>query len=156
MDDRIDPDLVTDLARDLVIQVAPNELPVFNAVSKAFFASGGKVASKPKDETLGFGLEFAMLTPYILSALGAVVSYVVNEVLSSAKEEASGVISSRIKKLFSKDKPAEEAGVEPFSLSQEQASRAHKLAQERAESLGLETEQAKFLADAIIGSLVVT
>ena len=59
--------LITDVARDLVVKVAPHELPLFPATSQAYFENPEKVLEKQKSEDtmLGFGLEAGavFLTP---------------------------------------------------------------------------------------------
>ncbi len=179
----VDERLVSELARDLLTDVAPNELTIFPAVSRGFFASGGKIPDKKRDEALGFGLDASLITPYLLSALGAVTAYLADEVLKTFKDEAAEVLSNMIKKLFKKKKKKDgdaqpdatevlpeaervqaaqgQTVAEPpvagesLALTAEQASKAHRLALERAEALGLPSDKAKFLADAIVGSLVV-
>lgn len=51
-------ELVAALARDVARRVAPEEMPIFGATSRAYFAGSGKRRNgRSQDEMLGFGIE---------------------------------------------------------------------------------------------------
>jgi len=65
--------LVSELARNLVANTAPQELPLFRPVSEAYFKDpDGTLKGQPgKDETLGFGVGEAatFITPIVLAVM---------------------------------------------------------------------------------------
>jgi len=63
--------LVADLARDMVAEIAPQELPTFRAQSEAYFKDPERAlkGQAGKDDMLGFGVGAAVtfLTPVVLA-----------------------------------------------------------------------------------------
>ena len=56
MTELVDQGLVAELARDLVGAIAPEELPLFAAMSKAWFADPARVQTNQGDDVLAFGV----------------------------------------------------------------------------------------------------
>jgi hypothetical protein len=106
MDEMSQEQLVAVLAREMVVQVAPQELPLFRATSQAYFQNPNKLfqGQSPKDEMLGFGAGGAvtLLTPFILSILTEVVKYLASEFASTLKSEGAGYINEMVKASFQK------------------------------------------------------
>jgi hypothetical protein len=121
--------LVADLARDLVAQVAPQELPVFRANSAAYFRDPRKALTghTGKDDMLGFGVGnvVGFLTPVVLSVLTDVVQYLSQEVSKNLQTESAPVIQDAVKRLFKKfrspDKAQEQAGAQAPAQEPESA-----------------------------------
>ncbi len=154
--------LIRDIARDVVGQIAPQELPLFRATSEAYFKNPREVleGKKPRDETLGFGLETAVafLTPVVLAVATEVVKFVAERIKESLKEEGAGIVTELIKKMFKRFRSTgEERGKAPAlaPLSPEQLAQVRQRAIEKACQLNLPEVQARLLADAIVGSLAV-
>jgi hypothetical protein len=143
--------LVENVARQIIVQTAPEELPLFRATSKAYFKNPAQVLKEQQseDELLGFGAGEAvtLLTPYVLVIMTEVVKFVTDEVQKALADESANVISDLVKKLF-KRLPTEE------KLSAEQLIQVRKVAYENALRLKLPDEQANLLADAIKGALL--
>ena len=96
MTDSLENQLIADLARDLVSQTAPQELPLFRANSAAFFENPDKLLAeqRSKDEMLGFGAveAVALMTPAILAVSSAIVQFLIAEIKKSATGESSALI----------------------------------------------------------------
>jgi hypothetical protein len=106
MDELSQEQLVEALAKDLVAQIAPQELPLFRATSQAYFQNSNRLfkGQDPKDEMLGFGVgeSVTLLTPFILSILVEIVKYLSNEFASTVKTEGASYINEMVKQSFQK------------------------------------------------------
>jgi hypothetical protein len=106
MDELSQEQLVEALAKDLVAQIAPQELPLFRATSQAYFQNSDRLlkGQDPKDEMLGFGVgeSVTLLTPFILSILVEIVKYLSNEFASTVKTEGASYINEMVKQSFQK------------------------------------------------------
>jgi hypothetical protein len=106
MDDLSQERLVEVLAKDLVAQIAPQELPLFRSTSQAYFQNSDKYfkGQESKDEMLGFGVgeSVTLLTPFILSILVEIVKYLSNEFASTVKTEGASYINEMVKQSFQK------------------------------------------------------
>ena len=76
--------LVQEIARDIVADVAPQELPIFPAVSTAYLANpaGALRLGRRSDPVLGFGAEA------VTALLTTAVMYILSEVLKILAEAA--------------------------------------------------------------------
>src|ERR1700676_3619260 len=103
--------LIADVARDIVIQTAPQELPLFRATSTAYFKNPKAHKNQVgKDEILGFGTGemVSLLTPVVLTVVTEVVTFLTLEVKKAAAAESASLISDHVKKLFKRFHPEEE------------------------------------------------
>lgn len=155
-------DVVTELGRELVASVAPQELPLFRAISEDYFKRPEKVLGdqKGKDELLGFGYgeAIAYATPVVLAVTASVVKFLSEEVKKSLREEGASVVKETVKRLFRKFRPAgsaEPAGSAHASIivTPAQAGEVRRLALERARQLRLPEADAARLADLLVQSL---
>jgi hypothetical protein len=157
--------LVSELARDLVGQTAPQELALFRPVSEAYFKDPDRaLKGQPcKDEALGFGVAEAaiFITPIVLAVMTDVLKYLGEHVLQTVKEESSGLASDEVKHLFKKFR-TENSGKDKDDtenasrvLAPEQIVQVRGLAFEKARELHLATARANLLADSLAGSLAV-
>jgi hypothetical protein len=151
--------MISELARDLVASTAPQELPLFQPLSKAYFRDPKKTleGQKPKDEALGFGIAEAatFVTPVALAVLKDVFSYLVAHVSESVKKEGAALEDEGVKRLFKKFHTGQAQPVKaPGGLSAEQMAHVRRLAYERACQLKLPVEQANLLADSLVGGLM--
>jgi hypothetical protein len=150
-----DRDLVDELAKHVLSDVAPEELAVFDETAEEYHQDPrGVLSASGRDEAVGFGLDIALLTPYVLAVAGAVVSFLVDTVGDAAKKEATPVIGDWVHRLFRRGRGDRTAKDEPH-LSPEQAAEVRKVALARAHDLKLPEEKARLLADAIVGGLNV-
>jgi hypothetical protein len=101
--------------------------------------------------------------------VSAVVQYVVDEVLKSAKDESSSLIREKVERLFgiitakksaeAEPAPAQSAPKKPasasVSLSPDELARVRQLALEQSLACGLDSSQAERIADSVIVGLVL-
>jgi hypothetical protein len=159
-------ELVGGLARAVVRCVAPEELGLFAETEADYFRDPGLVLrARRRDEALGFGLDLALLTPYVLAVGTAVVHFlaivVSDAVRDEARDELKPVIAGRIRRLLRRDDPAaadhrqpEEHDLAP-GVTLEQAREVRQVALRQAMQSGLDDDKAALLADAFVGALLV-
>lgn len=152
-------ELIADLGRDLITQIAPQEIPIFRMNSEAYFKDPQKALSvqNGKDETLGFGGgEIAFfLTPIVLAVTNEIVKFLIEEIKKSVKTESASIINETVKKLFKKFYAIDKKNT-PQPLTPGQIEHIRKLSFAKACQLNLDEAKANFLADALVGSLVTT
>jgi hypothetical protein len=147
-----DDALILDVSRQVVADVAPGELEVFDATGDAYLDESA--AGKDGEEMLGFGVDLvAFVTPFVVMATKAVVSYLSDVVSNALKEESSSVVAGYVKHLF-KRFHTDDARPAPVQLSIDEIKKAHAVALEKATAMGMKAERANLLADAIAGELV--
>ena len=153
VDDRA---LVEDLARAVLEQAAPEELAVFDETAQEYFTDPQAVLDpRRRDEAVGFGLDVALLTPYVLAVATPVLSFLLETVAGAARSEAQPVIRDLVRRLFRRAAP-DGASKAPTPLTAEQAARVREVARSRAADLGLPEEQQRLLADSVVGGLLVS
>jgi hypothetical protein len=169
MSEVADPQLVSEVARGIVAEVAPDELPMFGVASEAYIADPKRASEKADpDEMLGFGggAELALLTPVVLTVASGVVSYLVNAVLEVAKSEGEVVIQQRVRQLFKRFSGTEtkatgaattsaSESAKPPGLTREQLVEVRRVAFEIASRTGITSAQAALVADSTVGQLVI-
>lgn len=144
---------VAGIARDLIAQTAPQELPLFQATSEAYFENPSKMlkGQTGKEEMLGFGLETVsavLLSPIVLTIVDEVVKVITDKIADA------GIIRKLLKKLgLVKEK--EKKVALPLSLTHEQMQKVHELTVEKALQFKLSKSQAQLLADSLIGRLAL-
>lgn len=155
----IDPKLAA-LARGAVAQVAPSELPLFSAVSKAYAQDPERVvrATEAKDEMLGFGVLAAapLLTPIVIAVAEYVLRFVGSELLKAAKNEGSGAIGKVVHQFAARVMgPGENPPPTAAHLTPQQLADIRAVAVERAVALKLSAEKAEQLADSLVATLAL-
>lgn len=144
--------LIASIARDLVAQTAPQELPLFQATSEAYFKNPNKLlkGQSDKDEMLGFGVVEAvsavMTSPIILSIVNEVIHLITGE----AKE------AGFFKRLFRKSRPLEEEQKTPQTFTPDLMQQVHHKTFEMARQYQLSEAQAAQLADSLVARLAMT
>jgi len=152
-------DQVTEVARDVVRQLAPDELAVFDSVAAAWLADDGRQRpGKAPGGSVGFGVEEVLLTQLTFPIIAAAVG----EVLGNAAEER---VRGRLK-YRKRRRPAaaavqaDGAGAAKSSesaardvLTGQQARAVRNACERHARTLGMPPAKAKVLADAVLGSL---
>jgi hypothetical protein len=153
MDDTADTALVLDISRQVVTDLAPGELEVFEATGDAYLDESP--TGKDGEEMLGFGVEaVAFLTPFVVMATKAVVSYLSEVVTAALKDESKSAVAGYVKRLFRRFRDDDDDQPGPVALSIEEIRAAHDVALEKAKAMGMKSERANLLADAIAGELV--
>jgi hypothetical protein len=175
--------LVAAIARATVTDVAPEELPLFEPMSEAYFDHRRHPDTTRTGEMLGFGIDAAqaavLVTPVVLQAAQGVVSYLVTEIGSAFKEEAGPRIRAIMRKVLGGDatpdeqpkpdarkpeepeepdkpKPERPKPDEPDEVawSKEQLDEVHRVAVRALERSGVKGAKATMVADAIVGAIV--
>lgn len=160
-DTALEKQLATELAREVVADLAPNELTTFRATSAAYFKDPDQAFKGPqRDEMLAFGGGDAvmLLTPYALAIARPVVHLLVEELGKGLTERSADVIVRWVRRIFRRhEATAADDGTdpEPEPLTSEQLNRIQQLALEKGRELDLPERDAKALTNAIIASLVI-
>jgi hypothetical protein len=157
MADSSENQFIADIARALVADLAPLEMPVFRANADAYFKNPGKAIqhSGEKDRPLGFGVTEAagFLTPVALAVTGQVFTFLISEVKKSFQKESASLIQEKVKELFKKGSPP---GKKPsITLTPAQLKEVHKVALAKAHALHLSDMRAHQLADALVSDLAI-
>ena len=159
-------DLTGELARAVIGRVAPEELALFEETEADYFRDPGVVLrAGRRDEAVGFGLDLALLTPYVLVVGAAVVHFlaavVSDAVVGEVADELKPVIAGRVRRLLRRDDPsaADRPGPEEHDqvpgVTVQQARDVRQVALRQALQSGLDDKKAALLADAFVGALLV-
>jgi hypothetical protein len=146
--------VIEELARRALASTAPEELPLFDDFAGQYYADPRGVLAPGKDESVGFGIELALLTPYLIELATAAVRALGSMFGDAVKAEGTPYVRSLIRKLFRLPDPAA-APAKAAPLSQAQARFVRDVALQRAKDIGLAPDKAGLLADAITGGLLV-
>jgi hypothetical protein len=144
-------DLARELARLALDRAAPDELAIFDDLAAEYFADPQAALHPPdRDETLGFGLDLTLLTPYVLAVVGYVLPLLNDMVSEAAKEQGTALIGSWLGRVIRREPRA--AAVR---LSVEQARQVQAVAFDQARRAGLDDGRARLVADSIVGAVTV-
>lgn len=140
------------LARQVVTQVSPGELPLFTATATRYRAdpAGTLRPQRSGDAALGFGAEAAvvLMTPFALD----LVSRMLRRVGEKLGDSAADGIASRIAHWFSRGSK-EQSATGPEPLTPEQLALIAQTTRAEAAELALAPEESARLADAIVATL---
>jgi hypothetical protein len=152
-------ELITDIAHELIAEIAPRELPLFRPTSEAFINNLGRGLNprNATDEMLGFGLDtaIAFLTPVVLALTTEVVKFLAEKAKESIKEASGELITKIIKGVFNRIPPTGQDKSTPLVLSREELVQLRQLMVETARHLRLPKEKTGLLVNAIMGRLAV-
>lgn len=155
MPDAVPTDLVEALARQVVGDVSPAELPLFSATAARYRSdpSGTLAPSRGRDDALGFGGEAAVLliTPFALDLAKRVLTRLFEKLGDSAADGVAARVSRWLSK--SHDGTAEPVSGSGEALTPEQLRLVADTARAEAAELALPAEQSQRLADAIVATL---
>jgi DNA replicative helicase MCM subunit Mcm2 (Cdc46/Mcm family) len=156
MEDSVYNQTVTEFARDLLTQLAPQEKALFRSISESYFKNPEKTLSdnKTKDEMLGFGAAetVTLLTPVVLAVSGDVIKFLLVEAQKAMQSESTTFINETVKSWFGKFRQKDDKKSPP-PLTPEQLEQVRKIATKKAQQLKLSEKNTKLLAEAIVGSL---
>jgi hypothetical protein len=150
--------LIYELAETVLVQAAPEELAIFDETAEEYFQDPGRVLqARGGDHPVGFGVDIALITPYVLAVAGPVVSFLVSVVGDSVRDDMKAALGPYIRRLFGRTAGSQrtEPGPSP-AISPAQARQIHQLAHDRASALGLSESAAVMLADSVVGGLLVS
>jgi hypothetical protein len=157
MDSAANAMLVTDIAYDVLVELAPQELPIFPAASRAYFANPAAALkqSRSKDSALGFGVDsFVFFTPVVLPVLSEVVEFLTQVAEKAAEGGLAKEIPEIIKAMFRKFHSSEPDA--PSILTREQIALVHAKILAAAKRQRMPPDQARSLADAVTARLVMS
>ena len=156
--------LTAELARDMLAELAPQELPLFQPISQAYFADPKRAAAagSGKDEMLGFGMTGAeaLVTPALLAIVSQVVAFLFDQVKDTASKEGSALAVEWVRWVLGRAHPPMVATVVAATgvqagLTAAQITRVRELVMKRAAELKVAPAKAELLADAVAGKLAV-
>jgi hypothetical protein len=144
--------VVTEISRELVAEVAPEELELVDELLDDYYANPTVHASK--DNPLGFGSEFlAASTPVIAMALQTLFNFILNEVWVSAQKESAILIAEKMKSLFN---PKKEKAEPALGLTRDQLEKAKQLIRKEAVRGGMNPKKAEDLALKVVARISLT
>lgn len=157
MESSTDTALVTDVARDVLSEIAPQEIPILVAASRAYFAdpTAALRQASSKDNVLGFGVEAAavVVTPAVLLVMSEALDFLTRVAKKAIEEGLTAEIPQVIKAMFRKFHSSTPAV--PSVLTKEQLALIHGNVQLAAKKLRLSPDQARSLANAVTAQLVL-
>ena len=145
-------ELVTRVSQDLVSQVAPEELDLFDELIADYYANPSPPSRSGSDDPLAFGLEgmlVAATTPAAAAMVTTAISYIATEVLKVTQEESIKSLLTKIRAYFHpKDKAK--------ALTPAQLRQVYEATRGEAAAFDLPPEEADRLARALVGTLVLS
>lgn len=157
MENSADTTLVTNVARDVLSAIAPQEIPIFAAASRAYFADPDAALQeiRSRDDVLGFGMDAlsALLTPAVLLILSEVFEFLIGVARKATEDGLAKEIPQLLRAMFKRFQ-ASEPDV-PTVLTSEQIGLIHGNVLLAAKKLRLPADKAQSLANAITAQLVL-
>ncbi|MCO6003551.1 hypothetical protein NE236_00980 [Actinoallomurus purpureus] len=147
----IDRTLVTDIARVVVAEVAPAELPTFRAVSEAYFADPARSLAGDRDRgplQIGEAEVVVLVTPVALAVATEVTRYLFEEAIRPAVVKSG----SAVRRLFGARGAADHPEERPVELTAEQWARVREIVVDVVSRCGGDADTAQIMADAVVGA----
>ncbi|TRW47291.1 hypothetical protein [Georgenia yuyongxinii] len=168
--------LAVELAEAVLAQTAPEELDLLEETSAEYFADpDGVLRPGRTDESVGFGVDLALLTPYVLAVLAPVVQFLLGVARDALKDELKPAIAAWVRGVIRHVVPGAGTPAGPGAstpagpgagtpagggktpaLTPDQARTVRDIAFRRARDLGIEEPRAALLADAVAGGVLVS
>jgi hypothetical protein len=149
--------VICEVARDIVADIAPQELPIFPAVSGAYFANPSTAMKQRKKEAgLGFGAEAlsALLTPVVLFVLTQVVAILGETAKKVATDELAKGGTAVVRMIFRKF-DATEGLSKRLPLLESQRTLVRQKIMSMGRDFKLSDETLSSLAEAVVAQLAV-
>ncbi|MEV6777092.1 hypothetical protein [Streptomyces syringium] len=163
-DDAPERALITEIARDVIEEIAPEEVPTFSAVSQAYFADPQRAVSGrgSRQAPLGFGSGMVELivTPVVLAATAKAVECLAGVFFERIPGEGTTAVLRRIFRVGHRspgtpvpDDAGQSAspGADAVVLRQEDIERLRDVVEATLHDCGTAPESSRLIADAIIG-----
>ena len=152
-------ELVAALSMDIVAEVAPEELDLFDDLVDEYYEdpSPPDMSASARDSALGFGLggALAAATPAATAMVSAVLGLVVQVATQAFQDESSDFIRDKVKSLFG-GKKVETTTDAPIPLTQDQLRRMREAALAEAQKFGMSGDEAERMADALFRRMAVS
>jgi hypothetical protein len=150
--------LIDDIARDVLADIAPQEVPMFTAVSKAYFADPGRALKKRRsgDAALGFGVDplSILFTPIVLHILSELLEFLTDvakkAVAAGLAHEVQDVMQAMFKRFALSRPPV------PSPLGKAQLEVIHAKVLLAARNLQLPEDKVEAIANAVTAQLVIS
>jgi hypothetical protein len=97
-----------------------------------------------------------LLTPVVLAVMGPVIDFLRSEIAKALPQALSKVVEEGVRGLFRKFHEGDGAASALPALTHEQLSRVWSIAFEKARQARITESRAKLIADAVVGSLVLS
>ncbi len=149
---------VVEVARAVVRDLEPEELPVFDAVADAWLRDRPKRSRlvKAPGASVGFGIEAVLLSqlvfPIIAAAVGEVLGGITEDHLHARRRRSAHRGDAKEVKAAANDTARAGESYAHQAVSRRQALALHDACQRHARTLGLSPARAALLADAVVGS----
>ncbi len=148
--------LLDDLAREVVGEVAPEELDLFDQLADEYHANPAPpdLTQPAGDDALGFGLGGALIaaTPAVAAAASVVLGLVMQIGFAIVSDEASDQVRQRLRALLRRDRTAPTAAP---TLDREQLRQIRQAALNEALRFGMAQDEAGRIADALLRRLAL-
>jgi hypothetical protein len=149
--------LLTDIARDLLAEIAPQEVPIFPAVSRAYFADPAEALKslRPKDRALGFGVDSLsiLMTPIVLHVLSEIFDVLTEAAKKAVAAGLAKEVPEAIKAMFRRFRLSEPSI--PSPLAKEQLVVIRETILLAARKFQLPDDKVEALANAVTTQLVI-
>ena len=143
--------LVGEISKDVVAQLAPEELEMFDEFVQEHFQN--PEPSTKDDEPLGFGGDVLVaVTPLVVLVVQAVFKFIGEEILKATKEESSALIAKKVKAIFN---PSDESKEALPTLTKEQLETIKNLVRKEAQRGGMKRKKAEDMALIITARLAM-
>jgi hypothetical protein len=149
--------LIQEMSKDIVIEVAPEELDIFDELVMEYFQdpTPPQVQSSQKDDPLGFGIEETLIaiTPAAAAVANIVINHILTEFIKITESESSEAVKGKIKALFHSGNKDQTNN--PTPLTKDQLENIRKVARNQAIRHGVKADKADKIANALIGRLAL-
>jgi hypothetical protein len=143
--------LVAALTAGTLSEVAPEEIPSFEADRDVYLNGGQPRAAGRVDRQLGIGLEIAvMLTPAVVAAARAVVRILAEALADSAVSETKAAVAAWVHHVLHPGK----AAVPAPTFSSQDLSLIRTTVREVCRQMRTDDHDAELISDALVGRLV--
>jgi hypothetical protein len=143
--------VIGEVSKDIVGQIAPEELEMFDELLDDYFENPAPV--RTDDEGLGFGGDLLVaMTPVVAALVEISITFVLSEVIKTAKEESTTFIANKVKAIFNPTK--NKNGALP-TLTPEQLKKVKELIRKEATRGGMKSNQAEDVALRITARLAM-
>jgi hypothetical protein len=150
-------ELITTIARDILAEVAPQEIPIFPAVSRAYFTDPARALKRRQtgDDALGFGADAlaVLVTPVLLHILTEVSGILMEAAKKAVTDGLAKEIPEAIKAMFKRF--GRSAASIPSPLGNAQLALIHESVVSEARKLQLPDDKIEAIANAVTAHLII-
>ena len=150
-------ELIASVARDVLADVAPQEIPIFPAVSRAYFADPDRALKRRHagDTALGFGADAlaVLMTPILLHILSEVWDILIEAAKKAVTDGLAKEIPEALKAMFKGFGRSAASMPSPLGKAQLELIRDSVLAEAR--KLQLPDDKIEAIANAVTAHLII-